>query len=71
MKELKSKNTEFHTYKSKQKRSFRGLLKHIHIIANLDDIKKEIENLGYAVISIWNIKEEGTNKKPFICFMSS
>jgi len=43
VKELKSKNTEFHTYKSKQERSFKVVFEHIHATANLDDIKKEIE----------------------------
>jgi len=49
MKELKSKNTEFYIYKSKQERSFRVVLKHIHDTANLDDIKKEIEDLDHIV----------------------
>jgi len=62
VKELKSKNTEFHTYKPKQEKSFRVVLKHIHITANLDDIKKEIEDLGYTVTNIWNIKKQGTKK---------
>jgi len=48
VKKLKSKNTEFYTYKPKQERSFKVVLKYIHSTANLDDIKKEIENLGYS-----------------------
>jgi len=39
IKELKSKNTEFHTYKPKQERNFKIVLKHIHATANLDNIK--------------------------------
>jgi len=46
VKELNNKNTEFHTYKPKQERSFKIIFKHIHATANLDDIKKEIEELG-------------------------
>jgi len=54
---LKNKDTEFHTYKPKQERNFKVVLKHIHAIANLDDIKKEIEDLGHIVTNIWNIKK--------------
>jgi hypothetical protein len=46
VKELKNKNTEFHTYKPKQDRSFR-VLKHIYVTANLD-IKKRIEDLEHS-----------------------
>jgi len=60
VKELKSKNTEFHIYKPKQERSFR--LKHIHVTANLDDIKKEIKDLGHTVTNIWNIKKQGLKR---------
>jgi len=45
---VKSRNTEFYTYKSKQERSFKIVLKHIHVTANLDDIKKEIEDLEHS-----------------------
>jgi len=48
VKELKSRNTEFHIYKSKQERSFKVVLKHIHATMNLDDIKKEIQDLGHS-----------------------
>jgi len=60
VKELESKNTKFHTYKPKQERSFRIVLKHIHATANLDDMKQEIEDLGHKVTSIWNIKKQST-----------
>jgi len=52
VKELKSRNTEFHTYKSKQERSFKVVLKHIYATANLDNIKKEIKELGHTVTNI-------------------
>jgi len=48
VKELKRKNMEFHTYKPKQERSFTVVLKYIHAITNLNDIKKEIENLEHS-----------------------
>jgi hypothetical protein len=46
VKELKTKNTEFHTYKPKQEKSFRLIHKYTLQDDNLDDIKKEIEELG-------------------------
>jgi len=57
LKELRNKDTEFHIYKSKQERNFKVVFKHIHTIANLNDIKKEIEDLGHIVTNIWNIKK--------------
>jgi len=71
MKELKSKNTEL-TDKPKQERSFKVILKHIHSTANLDDIKKEIEDLeGYIVTRIWNNKEQGIKKALHILYTYS
>jgi hypothetical protein len=58
VKELKSKNTKFH--RLKQERNFR--LKHIHVTANLDDIKKEIEDLGHIVTNMWNIKKQSIKR---------
>jgi hypothetical protein len=46
VKEHKRRNTEFHTYKPQQKMSIRVVLKHIHAPVNLDDIKKEIGDIG-------------------------
>jgi len=68
VKKLKGKNTEFYTYKPKQERSFKVVLKHIHATANLDDIKKEIEDLGHTVTNIWNIKKQAL-KRLFIYSM--
>jgi len=49
-------------YKSKQDRSFKIVLKHIHATTNVNDIRKGIENQEYIVINIWNIKKQGTVK---------
>jgi len=43
VKELKSKNMEFHTYKLKQKWTFRVVFKHIHATANLMTSKKKLK----------------------------
>jgi hypothetical protein len=45
------------------------ILKHIHATANLDAIKKEIEDLGHTVINIWNIKKQGTKKALHIFYV--
>jgi hypothetical protein len=49
-------NTEFHTYKPKEERNYRVVLKHLHCSIDPADIKAEIENLGHKVANIWNIK---------------
>jgi len=67
VKELRNRNTEFHTYKPKQERSFKMILKHIHVTTNLDDMKKEIEDLEYRITNIWNIKKQGTKMALHIC----
>jgi hypothetical protein len=59
---MKSRNTEFHTYEPKQERIFKIDFKHIHITANLDDIRKGIANQGHIVTNIWDIEKQGTDK---------
>jgi hypothetical protein len=61
VKELKNRNTEFHTYKPKQDRGFK-VLKNIHATMNVDDIRKGIENQGYTITNIWNIKKQSIGK---------
>lgn len=41
---LEQKNTEFHTYQSKQDRSFRVVLRNMHYSVSTDELKTEIEN---------------------------
>jgi hypothetical protein len=69
VKELKNRDTEFHIYKPKQEKNFKIVLKHIHATAYLDDIKKEIENLGHIVTNIWNIKKQGKKKALFTFYV--
>ncbi|KAJ2937194.1 hypothetical protein O0L34_g18953 [Tuta absoluta] len=66
--ELKKKNIEFHTYKPKEDRSFRVVLKKMHHSADPTEIKNEIEELGHKVINIWNMKHSVT-KKPLPMFI--
>lgn len=57
---LQSKGTEFHTYRSKQERSFRVVIKNIHYSTNTENIKHAIEELDHTPVNIWNIKQRGT-----------
>jgi len=56
MKELKNRDTEFHTYKSKQEKSFKVVLKYIYATANVDDIRKGIEDQGHIVTNQCRVK---------------
>jgi len=65
LKELKSKNTEFHTYKPKQEGSFRIVLKHIHATTS----NKKLKN--YTQILIYGRARSKTLKRLFIWSISS
>jgi len=67
VKELKTRNYEFHIYKPKQERSFKVALKHMPSEERIDDIRRDIEDLGHKVTNIWNIKKRGT-KEPLNIF---
>jgi len=67
VKELKTRNYEFHTYKPKQQTNFKVVLKHMPPEERIDDIKRDIEDLGHKVTNIWNIKKCGT-KEPLNMF---
>jgi hypothetical protein len=60
IKALAEKRAEFHTYKLKEERSCRLMLKNMHYSINPQEIKTEIEKLGHTVTNIWNIKKYGT-----------
>jgi hypothetical protein len=64
---LTDKHAEFHTFKPKEERNYRVVLKHMHYSINPDDIKAEIENLGHKVANIWNTKQYRT-KLPLSMF---
>lgn len=62
VKELQQRNTNFHTYKPKEERNFRVVLKNIHPTVNTEDLKNEIASHGHEVTNIFNIKKRGTNE---------
>lgn len=62
VKELKNKETEFPTYKLKQEKSFRVVLKNMHPSTDEKELKVAIKNLGHQVTNVWNIKNRITKK---------
>lgn len=67
VKELRQKETEFHTYKPKQDRTFRVVLKNMHHTTNTEGIKNKIEKMEHKVTNVWNIKQR-TSKMPLPMF---
>jgi hypothetical protein len=57
---LTDKCAEFHTFKPKEERNYRVVLKNMHYSISPDDIKAEIENLGHKVANVWNITQYRT-----------
>lgn len=68
MKQLEIKHTEFYTYKQKQERSFKVVLKNMHLSTDTNKIIKVLSELGHEVTNIWNIKQRRT-KKPLSFFI--
>lgn len=58
--ELEKKNTEFHSYKAKQLRSFRTVLRGLHPSVDIAEIKLAIQELNHKVVNIHNIKHRAT-----------
>lgn len=64
---LEEKNTEFYTYKLKEERNFKVVLRNMHYSSDTEDIKDELNRLGHKVVNIWNIKHR-QNKNPLSLF---
>jgi hypothetical protein len=62
IKALIDKNTEFHTYKPRQDRSFRVVLRNLHPSTEVHGIKQAITEKGHEVTNVWNAKQRGTNR---------
>jgi hypothetical protein len=58
---LKERNTEFFTYKSKQDKTFRVVLKNIHPSTDPKEISHCLMEQGHEVVNIWNVKQRQTN----------
>lgn len=55
VKELETRHTESHTFKPKQERNFRVVLKNMHPSTDLEVLKTEINSHGHNVANIWNV----------------
>jgi hypothetical protein len=62
IKALMEKNTEFHTYKPRQDRSFRVFVRNLHPSTEIQDIKRAIMEKGHEVTNIWKAKQRSTNR---------
>jgi hypothetical protein len=62
IKALMEKNTEFHTYKPRQDRSFRVVLRNLHPSTEVQDIKLALIEKGHEVTNVWNAKQRNTNR---------
>lgn len=65
--ELEKKNTEFFTFKLKEERSFKVILRNMHPSIDTEELKKELQDRGHEVTNIWNIQKRGT-KEPLPLF---
>lgn len=62
VKNLQEKDTEFYTYRPKQDRWFKVVLKNLHPSTDAEEIKAELEMQGHKVTNIWNVKQRNTKK---------
>jgi hypothetical protein len=69
LKALMEKNTEFHTYKPRQDRSFRVVIRNLHPSTEVQDIKRALTEKGNEVTNVWNAKQRNTNKPLSIHFI--
>jgi PAX-interacting protein 1 len=64
IKALIDRNTEFHTYKPRQDRSFRVVLKNLHPSTDVNDIKQALKEEGHEAPNMWNVKQRNTKHCP-------
>lgn len=67
VKELENKKTEFYTYKPKEDRNFKVMLKNMHPSTDPEDIKEALSLLEHECTNIWNVKRRIT-KEPLPMF---
>lgn len=59
--ELDKKKTEFYTYKPKNERGFKVVMRGMHPSTDIETIKQELKNIGHEVTNIWNIWNKTKN----------
>lgn len=57
---LRAHNVVFHTYQAKQDKAYRVVLRHIHHSVPTNDIKEELQQLGYKVRNVANVLQRKT-----------
>jgi hypothetical protein len=62
---LTAKSAEFHTFKPKEERNYRVVLKRMHYSVNPDNIKSEIEKLGRKHMEYQTISDQPTTLHVF------
>lgn len=53
---LKSNKIAYHTYQPREERSYRVVIKNIHNSIPAHDIKEALEELGYAIRGVTNVR---------------
>ena len=64
---LKNKETQYYTYKPQEQKGFKVMLRNMHYSTDIEQIKKELCELGHEVIHVQNVLQSGT-KKPLSLF---
>ncbi|XP_053968589.1 uncharacterized protein LOC128870017 [Anastrepha ludens] len=65
---LERKKTEFYTYKPKNERSFKVILRNMHPSVEPEEIKLALKEYGHSVTNVWNMKHS-QNKRALPMFV--
>lgn len=64
---MQEKNIIHHTYQLKEEKPYRVVIKHLHPLTPVSDIKEDLENVGFSTRNIINIRQR-TTKTPLPMF---
>ena len=59
---LREKNTKYYTYKPKEERGFKVILRHMHFSTDTNEIVTELKELGHDVQNIFNMQQSSTRQ---------
>lgn len=65
---LNDKSVEYFTYQAKEDKSYRVVLKNLHPTTPTELITQDLENLGFSVRNVTNIKKKNENSNPLPLF---
>ncbi|KAL4098670.1 hypothetical protein QTP88_023222 [Uroleucon formosanum] len=60
---LQENKAEFHTYQIKQERAFRVVIRNLHHSTDINNIKNELEDMGFKTRNINNVIQKQTKQK--------